>query len=73
MRNPAFLVGLLAFCATCNQAAATSLANVAANIPGAGAGAASYLVSVFTYAGAFVAPAAAVVAIKSIYELAKSA
>ncbi|MEK6923924.1 MAG: hypothetical protein AABW54_01645 [Candidatus Micrarchaeota archaeon] len=61
----AFLVAAIAF-----NVAANNLADVARQL---NTGAGDYLVSVFVYAGAFVAPAAAVVAIKSLYEMAKSA
>lgn len=60
-----FLVAAIAF-----MVAASSLANVAAFVD---PGISKYLVSVFTFAGVFVAPAAAVVAIKALYGTASSA
>lgn len=61
-----FLIAAIAF-----NVAASNLAAVAQSIAGASVG--GYLHSVFAYAGVFVATAAAVVAIKAIYGIAKSA
>jgi len=61
-----FLIAAIAF-----NVAASNLAAVAQNIAGASVG--GYLHSVFAYAGVFVATAAAIIAIKTIYGIAKSA